>query len=121
MKKLIIMVITCAVFSFGGESKKKYTVESDDLASLMFCIATLSDFAGKSNAGTCFIGVKACDPNRWDDELKDELCKNTSDICQEMEKIRKEMVDECTDLTNRIVSKLRRDGQLPSTGSPLRD
>ena len=118
MRKFIFLVLLVVSFSYGG---KEYRIDSDDLAALMFCIASLSDMALKANASTCLSGVRACEYEGWDDDSHEGLCKSLTDLCQGFSEPIKEMSDRCADLTDRIVQKFRHEGQLYSTGSRLRD
>lgn len=118
MRKLLFSVLLVVSFSYGG---KEYRIDSEDLASLMFCIASLSDMALKSNASTCLSGFQACEYEGWDEDSHDGICKSLTDFCQGFSELIREESDRCADITDRIVQKFMHEGQLYSTGSRLHD
>lgn len=119
MKRTIIALAVLSALCHGGGTR--YTIDADDMSSLMLCIASLSDLALKSNASTCIMGVKVCGYDGWDESEGEKACKELSDFCEGFSKPIREVSDECAGLTDRIVQKLRREGQLPSTGRMTSD
>lgn len=110
MKKMVILILSfvCALYA---EKKYTYVIEADDLAKLMQCVGVLDMVANNAITGLAGLGVLACDIGNRDAQFK--ACSHSDEISTELSKNRKAISDECTELTNEIVRKLKQSGQLP--------